>query len=345
MGDRLRLEYDSLTKIAGSFAQEANDLEQMVRRIANMADNVQRAGWMGIAAAQFFGAHAELLDPATWKMIALLYDTSNLINQLVQNFRSVEEQVAELFRRPPDPAIGLLKWAIQFNLDHLLELDEMGVMDTVNSTLKTAAENFYHNKMREIMGRDIPISPPPGEKGYQEFYPKEKVLIVETFSELPKTMRDKAVIDNLYRVDKFGDNTAANYNVMGDITISGAVLNQGMQQRYSVSSSDQAFQAVLLHELTHSIQFNADGSHSKLLTDYAAEFGWQQGPGGNWKYTGDVDHLPGHDNPSTWYKATGENPLEDMAEAVTFYRYAPDRLSQARYDWVRDNVYDGREFK
>jgi hypothetical protein len=106
-----------------------------------------------------------------------------------------------------------------------------------------------------------------------------------------------------------------------------------------------SFATVALHEFTHSLQYTPEGYISPLLQDYAKMAGWDNTFGG-WSYQGEVKDLPGGDHPETMYPpADRSNPQEDMAEAVTFYVYAPHRLSPARYQFVKDHIFLGREPK
>jgi WXG100 family type VII secretion target len=356
MGDRLRLEYDSLTQIATLLAKEAADLEELPKRIAYHADYLQRAGWSGDAAIKFFGELVEVLDPATWKMIALLSDVSNLINQLVHFFRQVEQEVAALFRFPRDPAIDALKQAVQIGVDEttgfgLLKnwlLGDLEGYQLYKSAIDGMVDTFYKTKMHEIMGRDIDIIPANPADGNKDFTAREKLLVVEAFENFPKTIRDKAQLDHIGRFNTMGDGVGGKYNPnFAEVYMADAAYAQKFKNRYNVTSDDDVFEAVVLHEATHSIQYDADGKPSALLNDYAKQFGWKQDAGGNWKYSGDAAAMPASpdNDPMKGYPRDKMNPYEDMAESVTYYRYAPDKLSWERYNWVRDNIYSGQEFK
>lgn len=113
---------------------------------------------------------------------------------------------------------------------------------------------------------------------------------------------------------------------------------------------EQRAETVIFHELVHSSQYDADGTLNDVTQAYLAEFEWSF-DGKNWSYSGSPDDFPGSSDKylgvETGYPSSGRNGLEDMAEAVTYYRYEPQRLKQEspeRYEWVKENIYNGEEF-
>lgn len=124
---------------------------------------------------------------------------------------------------------------------------------------------------------------------------------------------------------------------------------------YSLWSRDKRFKSILLHEITHAIQVehkittNEDGKtiitpvNNALVLEYAEKFGWvYKEP--RWTYRGKKSDLPYH---SFWNSDpySGKDPFEDMSEAVTLYVYNPSKLSKARYEFLKERVFDGKEFK
>jgi WXG100 family type VII secretion target len=338
MTDRLRVEYDSLSQIIGAFAQEAIDLEELFRRIGNAAEDLRRAGWIGSAAVYFFSEYAEVANPATWRLIGLLWDISELTKQLVDYFHSVEEQVSQLFR------LGVNQEDITTQIVALEKaLEHAANNPTEADAVAARVDKLYAEGMTQIMGRNIDLK----SSASASFSAREKLLIVEAFSQFPKTLRDKGMLDRLARYQTL-PKAAAEYDPDSRVmNVTDEVYSAEYMRRYGIYSKEAAFQANILHEMAHSVQYDQKGNFSKLMEDYATQFGWKlMSPGGSvWWYKGNPGDLPGADDPSSMYPSNKMSAQEDMAEAVVFYRYAPERLSIDRYNWVKDNIYDGQEFK
>lgn len=113
---------------------------------------------------------------------------------------------------------------------------------------------------------------------------------------------------------------------------------------------EQRAEVVVFHELVHSAQFNKDGTTNDLTNSYLSEFGWSF-DGEDWNYSGNPDAFPGAKDKwwgeNAGYPESDRNGLEDMAEAITYYRYEPETLrkdSPKRYEWVKEHVFKGEEF-
>lgn len=110
----------------------------------------------------------------------------------------------------------------------------------------------------------------------------------------------------------------------------------------------QHARAILAHEITHNFQFYGTGrrlsnlQESPVIQDFAQRFGWSfDSASSRWSF----DPNRRAERVSQYAIGTPDNPtspMEDMAEAVAFYLYDPDRLKataangQSRYDFVRD---------
>jgi len=205
-------------------------------------------------------------------------------------------------------------------------------------------------QLRRLFGRDVNLV-----DGDEQWSEKEVALVRDILDDLPPDLANRSVLSHIYRDAEPDDKKLLGgvFCPVGDsvcpharsIVIYDAAYGEGFQKRYGVDA-DTAFQAVLTHELVHTAQYNEAGLPNDLLRKYADEMGWKEAPGTGWLYEGDPKALPGSDQPQYMYPNLEENgPSEDFAEAVTFYMYAPERLSQERYDFVREHIFGGREFK
>jgi hypothetical protein len=186
-------------------------------------------------------------------------------------------------------------------------------------------------------------------------WPTERLNDVKlVMNELPKIFATESIVSGFYWAGEnanapFEDNDTAGMFILKDPTGSyskGSItLSLGAEKitRYGEGNS---FKATVLHEMVHSIQYDKNGAHTKILKDFAEAFGWYQ-VNGEWWYSGGNAYLPGADSNQQYPNLAKTNPLEDMAESVAFYRYNPESLwftSKDRYNWVKEHIYGGQEF-
>jgi WXG100 family type VII secretion target len=337
MAPKIRVQYNELAQAKQAMLKEAEAIRQMTSGLKKLIGGLREKSWSGHGLETFLREMDEVVLPAMTRLSTALVSSAALMDEIQRIFQATDEAVGHLFRQQVEPdltsQIVTLEKALQ-RAEH--EPPMFGV--AINSMI----DIFYASQASELMGRHIYL-----KQATKDFTAREKLLILETFSELPKTLREKSRMVGLVRHDTLSA-AAANYHpARREINLTDAAYGDDYVKRLGLHSAEHAFQAVLLHELTHSIQYDEKGNFSKLLADYSTKFGYRDLSmnGTVWHYNGQDSDIPGADDPSTMYPQTQMNPQEDMAEAVVFYRYAPERLSKDRYDWVRDNIYSGQEFK
>jgi len=156
-------------------------------------------------------------------------------------------------------------------------------------------------------------------------------------------------------------------------------LTQATWARPSVKyTTESTFNQALIHELTHAIQYHEpakntspewDMAHPEvanwttnlppsllinayenpLVQDYMDIAGWEIDASTAYTFQGFAPSInlvgEGYLNAPTFYSKL--NPLDDMADSAMLYVTNPDYLrerSPERYNWIRDNLFDGREY-
>lgn len=194
--------------------------------------------------------------------------------------------------------------------------------------------------MRERIGDKYHLEIRNGDKEWTKY---ELILLEDTLRSLPPDFYGKASIHEIIRDSSNNGAGGVYYGSKGPIRI--------YDRAYEMDKYDQShygnFKATIAHELTHGLQYYnpkndktyGDAYDNPLMKDWAKTTGWKKSWWGlgEWEYTGKKDELP------TGY--AGTNPKEDMAESVVLYMYNPEKLSQNRYDFLKEHVFNGKEYK
>lgn len=151
------------------------------------------------------------------------------------------------------------------------------------------------------------------------------------------------------------------------------IIYDEANSKFDFKNSDDQFKGTLAHEILHLlVTYNLKSGNkyknryeNPLLKGYISainkaldeetetkgKFGWQKGIFGWQFFPPDVDITLFFD---IWWKAiefcpptiyAGTNPEEDFAEAIMFYLLDPERLDPARYEYIKNNIFNGKEFK
>ena len=152
--------------------------------------------------------------------------------------------------------------------------------------------------------------------------------VVETLDDLPPALVRDGPIAHLRLGADLGAET---YGETVDASVAiGLVTCRGAGNRRHAIADLTLFQATIVHEVGHTIAF-AERRRRQAECDRAF-----------WPHGG-RDRARGA--PVTPYGLL--SPFEDFAEAFLHYRHDGARMarvSHERYTWMRDRVFDGREF-
>jgi WXG100 family type VII secretion target len=337
MAPKIRAQYNELAQAKQAMLNEAEAVRQMTSGLKALIGSLRGKSWSGHGLETFLKEMDEVVLPAMTRLSTTLVRSAALMDEIQRIFQNTDEAVGQLFRQHIKPDLTSQIVTLEKVLKRAEHEPAM-----FGIAITSMIDIFYTSQAPQLMGRHIYL-----KRGTKDFTAREKLLILETFSELPKTLRDKSRMVGLVRHDTLSAVDADYHPAHREINLTDTAYGDVYMKRLGLHTPEHAFQAVLLHELTHSIQYDQKGNFSKLLEDYSTKFGYKDLSlnGSVWQYKGQVSDIPGADDPGTMYPLARMNPQEDMAEAVVFYRYAPERLSKDRYEWVRDNIYGGQEFK
>ena len=176
------------------------------------------------------------------------------------------------------------------------------------------------------------------ENHFQQFFPTERVSIINLFEELPEGFHKTPHLNYLVR--------RAN-GMKHPIYPEAAAVSWCVDNGYiefmesSFGGNNQNFETLrlILHEKTHFLW--AFSLSNEIKNDWIKVGGWYQDPntGGGWATTKTTEFV-------TQY-AHGVNPDEDMAESVAFYVKNPDLLrsrSLGKYEFIRDRIMSGTRY-
>ncbi|MBI3033532.1 hypothetical protein HYY72_00035 [Candidatus Woesearchaeota archaeon] len=185
----------------------------------------------------------------------------------------------------------------------------------------------------------------------------ELELIKQALEELPASFLEKMPVKKIVRKAPFLDRKGLVVNRdPTTVEIHDGALLQGTYSPEQEFTS--GFKGQMVHEITHTVQLNgyngifSNQYENPILKSFMDAVGWKVG-----LYVPFFDSLMGifgRDfiagcEPSVFpSEYASANPKEDMAESVAFYVYDPEYLSEispARYSWIKQNLFDGKEFK
>ena len=92
MADHVELNYEGLERIKSSFDQQAQEAENMLRKISGQVQGLQGGQWIGQGANAFYNEMNELLLPAIQRLVKALQEGSRVVGQIMTEFRNAEEE-------------------------------------------------------------------------------------------------------------------------------------------------------------------------------------------------------------------------------------------------------------
>jgi len=374
----IQANYSQLGAAIRQLQRHTSDVLDLYRQAKHTADDLLAGGWIGEGAARFGEEIETLVFPAVQRLIMSLQGAGQYLERSIGIFQAAESEAGQLFRGESNSEIIAYAVRIKDEVEEELKLHGW-VFDTEEHAYK-AIESVYAddgpNKLDwqvSIDSIDIAGNPVGFYEGVvwsgdhmaaSAAWPEDMIAKLKAvINDAPQALKDNSVITAIY----WGGGAAVWREDSGLKTAPGVflptgdkspvygpgsmIISSGMQNAVRYGGDEQnRIEAALLHEFAHTAQFNSDGTYSYLMDSYLFEFEWTKDPlTKTWTYNGNPDDLPGGNDQSTWYPHLDQtNPMEDMAEAIAFYRYNPEvlyRYSRARYDWVRDNIYEGKEFR
>lgn len=354
----LHMETDLVRGVGTQLQQVASSLQQQTQQLNYSAQALSNA-WQGPSADIFVSEIQPLLQYLN--RIALEGDT---LNQRLQREVDEWEQVSSKFginnvmyvnkTTPTDASVSHVgdersPWK-QWLGDNTPLAFVPGFTPPAGGDIETIDDRLHMK-----FGRDVNLV-----DGNQVWTDHEVAAVDRAIEKFPDTLARSSLINNIYRAsDKdpsgppLGFWLPPNYNGddYGAYEPSSITLFRGMplnNTRQGGIGEVDRIETVMFHELVHSAQYNADGSMNDLTVSYLREFDWSDDAK---TYYGDPNNFPGSSDTflgqPVGYPESGRTGWEDMAEAITYYRYEPETLrreSPERYAWVKDHIFAGQEF-
>jgi WXG100 family type VII secretion target len=359
---RIRLNTQQAREVAQRLCAEADALDRVTNSLTHAIGSLDTWAWDGRSRARA-ESHLNRVAPSGRDAAQMLEDLGRKLRHVADTFEREDATASRNLE-----GMSWVEWEIAAAIS--LEIPKTPSAASLETVLDRRSPfqrflggipglNFFFpppaggepsvdEQLQLLFGRDV--SAVDGDKNWTE---KEIILMRGVLNDFPQGLADRSVLSNIYRDSGEGRRYAGVFCPKEaeecpdprSIVMNDSAYSYGLQKRYGVDA-DTAFQAVLLHEMVHASQSDSLGMPNKLVRDFALEMGWEEIPGVGWNYTGDFADLPGADEGQFMYPdLENTNPMEDMAESITFYRYAPERLSPERYNFVKNQIFDGKEFK
>lgn len=177
------------------------------------------------------------------------------------------------------------------------------------------------------------------ENHFQDFFPSEKVSIINMLEELPEGFHKTPHLNYLVRRVN-----GMKHPLYPDAAAVSWCVDNGyiefMENSFGGNNQNFSTLRLILHEKTHFLW--AFTLSEEIKNDWIKVGGWYQDPNAGdagWSTTKDVEFVSQY--------AHGINPNEDMAESVAYYIKDPDKLrSRAleKYEFIRDRIMSGTRY-
>lgn len=98
MSDEIRADYEELEEVARQFANEANEIEQMLRNYHGRYVELRDGGWLGLGVEAFKAEMEDEVIPATVRFYRALNEANQVTREIISSMRQSEEEAASLFK-------------------------------------------------------------------------------------------------------------------------------------------------------------------------------------------------------------------------------------------------------
>jgi WXG100 family type VII secretion target len=95
---KIRAEYEQLASIAGTFASESGQTQQMNNQLVECLNKLFGGDWEGRGARAYFQEMAELVLPAVGRLDKALQEANTETKRIVDTFRQAEEEAEKQFQ-------------------------------------------------------------------------------------------------------------------------------------------------------------------------------------------------------------------------------------------------------
>jgi WXG100 family type VII secretion target len=98
MADEIRADYDQLEQVANKFAQQAQEIQQMLQKVRGSMQKLENGGWIGRGSDAFFNEMNGEVLPASLRLQQALGEANRSVKDIMQTVYQAEEEASSVFR-------------------------------------------------------------------------------------------------------------------------------------------------------------------------------------------------------------------------------------------------------
>ncbi|MCB0210686.1 MAG: WXG100 family type VII secretion target [Anaerolineae bacterium] len=98
MSEEIKADYEQLQDIATQFANQANEIEQMIRKYYASYTDLRDGGWLGRGRDAFVAEMDDEVHPASGRFYQALREANKVTKDIINQIRQSEEEAASLFK-------------------------------------------------------------------------------------------------------------------------------------------------------------------------------------------------------------------------------------------------------
>ena len=97
MADEVRADYEQLEQVASRFANQSQEVQQMLQQVRNQMQKLQ-SDWIGRGSEAFFSEMEGEVLPAVQRLQQALEEANRVTNEIVQTMQQAEDEASSPFR-------------------------------------------------------------------------------------------------------------------------------------------------------------------------------------------------------------------------------------------------------
>lgn len=98
MHDRIEVNYEQMEQIASQFANQAQEVQQMVQKVRSSMSNLENGGWEGRGSDAFFAEMNSEVLPASERLQQALEEANRVTKSIMQTVQQAEEEASAQFK-------------------------------------------------------------------------------------------------------------------------------------------------------------------------------------------------------------------------------------------------------
>ncbi len=98
MSDEIRADYEQLEQVANKFAQQSQEIQQMLQKVRGSMEKLQNGGWIGLGSNAFFSEMNGEVVPASQRLQQALGEANRSVKDIMNTVYQAEEEASSVFR-------------------------------------------------------------------------------------------------------------------------------------------------------------------------------------------------------------------------------------------------------